>query len=206
MKINVLKYLLLFILISLQPFNLFSQTNAITEKGDQVILYNDGTWKYVDNINEIRKEIPLNDKIYKKSDNSTFLIKSNKTNTGFYINPKKWTFKKATEVEDAEYELQLKNGDLYCVIITEKIEVPLESLRKIALENARKIAPDMEVIAEEYRMVNNLKVLMLQMSGSTDGVKFTYYGYYYSNEKGTTQCVTLTSNNLFYYNDYSRLI
>ncbi len=50
---------------------------------------------------------------------------------------------------------------------------------------------------EEYRMVNGIKVLMLQMEGTTQGIKFTYLGYYYSNSNGSVQFVTYTSQSLF---------
>jgi len=38
--------------------------------------------------------------------------------------------------------------------------------------------------------------MLLQMDGSTTGIKFTYYGYYFSNTNGTVQCITYTSQNL----------
>jgi hypothetical protein len=38
---------------------------------------------------------------------------------------------------------------------------------------------------------------MLQMTGTIQGIKFTYFGYYYSNANGTIQFLTYTSDNLF---------
>tara|TARA_B110000091_G_scaffold109341_1_gene118544 strand:- start:682 stop:1020 length:339 start_codon:yes stop_codon:yes gene_type:complete len=91
----------------------------------------------------------------------------------------------------------LKNGDLYAMIIPEKAEIPLLSLRELAISNAKDVAVDVKVDSEEYRTVNGIKVLMLQMSGTTQGVKFKYYSYYYSSSKGVVQVVTYTSLNLF---------
>lgn len=112
------------------------------------------------------------------------------------MDPKLWSFKKQTENEAAEYKLLLKSGDLYGMIITEKVEIPLETLKSLALANGQKVAPDLKIVKEEYRNVNGLKVLLLEMSGTTQGIKFSYYGYYYSNTNGTVQFITYTSTKL----------
>ena len=186
---------------------LSAQEKAVTETGEEVILYADGTWNYLDSELEV-KEIPVNKKSFKKSKNASFLLKSSRVNLGFWLDPKKWSFKKAANNEDAEYELQLKNGDLYGMIITEKVEIPLETLKDIAIENGRAVAPDLKIVKEEYRNVNGTKVLLIQMNGTTQGIKFSYYGYYYSNSNGTIQFVTYTSQNLLdtYVNDCEELL
>ena len=52
------------------------------------------------------------------------------------------------------------------------------------------------VVKEEFRNVNGMKVLLLHMNGTIQGIKFSYYGYYYSNSNGTVQFITYTSQNL----------
>jgi len=173
-----------------------AQKKAVTETGEQVILYEDGTWKYSNDSMTTNSEISTNPIAFKKSNGSTFLLKSTKLNIGIWLNPQKWSFKKAGESEDAEYELTLKGKDLYGLIIPESIEVPLETLKNIALENARSAASDIKIVKEEYRMVNNIKVLFMQMNGSIQGIKFTYYGYYFSSEKGSLQFLTYTAQSL----------
>ncbi len=78
----------------------------------------------------------------------------------------------------------------------------------IAIENAKDAAPDIKVINEEYRSVNGVQVLMMQMSGTIRGMRFTYYGYYYSNSNGTIQLLTYTGENLFpnYLNDIEEFL
>lgn len=174
----------------------FAQEKALTETGDEVILYEDGTWEYVDQSVSEEREVPMNPNSFTKPEKATFLLKSKNINTGFWIDPKKWSFIKSTDNPDAEYELNLREGDLYGMIITEKIEIPLETLKVIALENAKSVAPNLEIMREEYRMVNGIKVLHLEMKGTIQGIKFTYFGYYYSNEKGTVQYITFTAQNL----------
>jgi hypothetical protein len=185
------------VLISLFFVNFIqAQQTAVTETGEQVILFKDGTWKYQNEEKQTETEIPTNSIAFKKEAESTFLLKSNKVNVGFWLNPKMWTFKKGNEKDAAEYKLQLKAGDLYGMIISEKVEIPLETLKSIALNNGRKAAPDLKITKEEYRIVNGLKVLLLQMNGTMEGIKFSYYGYYFSNTNGTVQFVTYTSTNL----------
>jgi hypothetical protein len=86
---------------------------------------------------------------------------------------------------------------MYAMLITEKIEIPIKNLRKIALSNARSVAPDVQIIKEEMRKVNGQYYLCMQMNGTIEGIKFTYYGYYFSSSKGTVQFISYTAQNLF---------
>ena len=173
-----------------------AQKKAVTENGEEVILYDNGTWEYLNNQDYLVTQIPTNPKTFQKNENATFLLKSNRLNVGFWLDPKAWSFRKSTENPDAEYEFNLKEEDLYGMVLTEKFEIPLQSLKLIAVENAKEVAPDLKVIKEEYRNVNGLKVLLLHMNGTMQGIKVSYYGYYYSNETGTVQFITYTSQNL----------
>ncbi|MEO6130559.1 MAG: hypothetical protein ABIQ02_01835 [Saprospiraceae bacterium] len=174
----------------------FSQLSAVTQTGDEVILYDDGTWVYAhkDSINT--SEITTNPQKFAKGDSSSFLLKSTRINVGAYINPKKWTFKKAGETEAAEYEINHTDLGLYGMMITEKLDLPLESLANIALDNARDAAPDVRVMQKEYRYINGLKVLMMRMTGTIQDIKFSYYGYYYSTPKGATQFLVYSSEDI----------
>lgn len=174
-----------------------AQTSAVTSNGDEVVLYNDGTWKFTNKTDSQTSKIDTNKTVFLKNADATFLLKSNITSVGINLNPKKWSFSKSGTNASAEYSLQLKGEDAYAMFIVEKIEVPLETLRNLALENARNAASDIKIIAEEYRIVNGTRVLCLQMDGTTQGIKFSYFGYYFSFEKGSVQFVTYTSQNLF---------
>ncbi|WP_020536002.1 hypothetical protein [Lewinella cohaerens] len=187
------------LLVMLLMFSLtlgYGQIKAVTENGDEVTLYDDGTWAYDDMEMMEAEEIMMNPETFTKGERASFLLKSSKNDFGFYLNPKDWTFMKDGSNPAAEYELHLKSGDLYGMIISEQLEIPLETLRGIALSTAKAAAPDLKIVKEEYRMVNGLKVLHLQMDGTMQGIKFSYYGYYYSNESGTVQYVTFTAQNL----------
>ena len=173
----------------------FASQRAITDTGEEVILNDDGTWQLASNKKPLTT-IEINKKIFTKPKDASFLIKSTKNNTAFWLDTSKWRFKKATSNADAEYELQLKEGDLYGMLISERIEIKLESLVNIAIDNAKGVAPDLEVVKKEYRKVNNNKVIYMEMNGTTQGIKVTYLGYYYSDKSGSSQFLIYTATNL----------
>ena len=180
-----------------------AQINAVTESGEEVFLYDNGTWKYANEKDDAEAEIKLNDKPFTKDKNSTFVVKSKKANIGIWINPKDWSFTKSASNEDAEFQFQKKGEDLYGMLIAEKLEIPIEALKNIAIQNAKSVATDIKVVSEEYRNVNGIKVLMMQMAGTIQGMKIVYCGYYYSNDTGTIQLLTYTGESLLknYHND-----
>jgi hypothetical protein len=166
---------------------------AITDTGEQVILESDGTWAYAGKMQKQAQKIETNKMKFEKPQDSTFLLKSTKNNSAFWINPDKWSFKKPEKNTAREYQFQLNGKDLYGMAITEEIEIPIESLADIALANARSAAPDARIVLKEYRVVNSRKVMYMEINGKIMGIDFTYFGYYYSNASGTTQFMTYTA-------------
>jgi hypothetical protein len=172
----------------------FSQTKAVTENGDEVLLYEDGTWGFTKEIDNEFDSIITNNQKFSKLASLTFALKSKVLPTSIFYNTSKWTMKKAES--PSEYTFTHKTQDVYGMFISEQIEIPIENLRKIALENAQEVAPNCEILKEDFRIVNGKKVFFMQMNGTTQGIKFTYLGYYYSNQSGTFQFVTYTAQNL----------
>ncbi len=185
-----------------------AQINAVTENGDEVILYKNNTWKYSNDSLNVAVKILKNEKLFTKSEKSSFLVKSSKTNIGFWINPKNWSFSKADADSPSEFSFKHKKLDIYGMLIAEKTEIPVESLIDIAYENALEAAPDIKIVEKEYRNVNGLEVIMMKMKGTIQGIKFIYFGYYYSSTEGAFQFLTYTSQNLFkdYENDMLNLL
>jgi len=190
-----MKKLFVTILLLLAATSYASQ-KAITDTGEEVILNNDGTWKYSDNAKKATNIIETNKKKFKKPRDSSFLLKSIKNNSAYWINTDKWSFGKAKDNPEAEYQFQLKGKDLYGMAIAEGIEMPLESLVNVAFTNAQSAAPNMKVVRQEYRIVNGNKLICMEMNGTLQNVDFTYLGYYYSNSSGSTQLITYTATNL----------
>lgn len=169
---------------------------AVTERGDEVILSDDGRWQYVKAPKEVDSSIGVNPGRFKRPADASFAVRSTKNSASVYINPKKWTFAKAKPGTEREFTFRLSSGDLYGMLITERMVVPLETLVQAALSNMRASAPDAEIVKQEYRQVNDKKVLLLQMHASMQGMKIMYRGYYFTDESGTTQLVTYTSQAL----------
>lgn len=194
MKKNLIIFL--FFVVALPSY---AQTNAVTEDGDKVVLYDDGTWEYADEVSDgvndtiVADEILLNPLSFSKSDESTFLLRSERINIGCWVDTTKWSINKAPDNEAAEFEINHRGEDLYGMMITEKLDLPLESLANIALDNARDAAPDVKVLDKQYRYVNGIKVLMMRMTGTIQEIKFSYYGYYYSTPNGATQFLVYSS-------------
>lgn len=191
-----MKKIFISLIILLISFSAVSQKSGLTATGDEVVLYNDGTWEYlVDSLNI--SEIKRNDMPFTKDEKSTFLVKSDKTNIGVYLNPKKWSFTKAEIDSPAEFTFNIKSEDLNGMLIAEKVEIPVENLIEIALTNAKSAASNTRVILKEYRNVNGFDIVAMVLGGTIQGINFIYYGYYYSNDSGSYQFLTYTAESMF---------
>lgn len=197
MKIQLLIGLFFLATLSLQ-----AQKYATTDEGLRVQLNDNGTWILLEK--DTSTAITVNPKPFTKPANGIAVKKSKQNDVSLNYNPVKWKVSKEKNNEDAEFEFEHTSGNAYIMAITEKIEIPLESLKKISYTTLSESAPDSKIEKSEYRTVNGLKVLHLKMTGTMEGIKFVYYGYYFSNEKGTTQLVCYTSKSLFneYQNDF----
>ena len=189
------KYFLLLFLFACSSYG-YGQQKAVTENGDEVILYANGTWTYANRDTFNAGDIVLNENEFSKSAKANFLIKSKRIGIGCYIQSKSWSFKSTSSNQAAEYELTNSAGDLYGMIITEKLDLPLESLAAIAIENAQEAAPDLQVTHKEYRIVNGLKVIMLRMTGTIQDIRFSYYGYYHTGDGGASQLLVYSSDSI----------
>ena len=197
----------LFLLLTAATFELTAQKTAVTDDGEIVNLYDDGTWEYQDEIDEIDETtvtITTNPFPFKKSIDANYLLKSKVNDSAFYIDTKKWRHAAATNNVYAEYEFTLMAGDLYAMAITERISIPLTVLKNAVVTNARAAAPDIRVVHEEFRIVNNQTVLQMEMTGTIDGTEITYFGYFLSTSAGTTQWLVYTGANLM--NEYRKEI
>jgi hypothetical protein len=188
--------LCLVLLAALVAPTCYAAQKAITDTGEEILIYSDGTWKYADSSKDAPAAIETNPARFVKPKSATFLLKSQKNQSAFWLDTDKWSFKRSKKNADAEYAMQLKGKDLYGLAISEEVQIPMESLIDIALENARNVAPDIHVVKKEYRVVNDNKVIFMQMSGTMQGMKISYLGYYYSDKSGTTQYITYTASNL----------
>jgi hypothetical protein len=111
------------------------------------------------------------------------------------FNPTKWKEMRSKEADKRIFKLA--SGDGYAMVIDERIEIPGDQLRSIALANMRQTASDVRVIDEQRRRVNGTDVLLLQTDVTVQGTPFTYFGYYYGGPLGTVQVITYANRALF---------
>ena len=197
---NLLNKNLIIVTALILLFSKFSiaQKTAITDTGQEVTLYKNGTWEYVNLQDSSIFKLDTNLVHFQKESKATFLLKSKVNDCGIFLNPKKWKFKNSTINEAAEYGIWSIDGSIQALILNEVIEIPLATLSKLALKNARR-ATEGSIIVEnqEFRVVNEVSVLCTKMIGYVNGVKYNYIGYYFSNQNGSTQIVCYTSQKMF---------
>ncbi|MFY7839120.1 MAG: DUF3157 family protein [Lacibacter sp.] len=189
----------------------FAQQTATTKDGKTVILNDDGTWVYQAEANNSNKT-EFNDSLltkYSKPTAAKTILKSERTDHALWYNETKWNLSDMKPTEASEYLLKLKDKDGYCITVVEKIEIPIENFSSIVVKSMKmRGAENVNIETEEYRMVNGKRVLFMQFSVTMKGMNFTYAGYYFSNESGTTQILCYTAKNLFkqYQQDFMTML
>lgn len=108
----------------------------------------------------------------------------------------KWAYDPDIE-GDHEFAFVHRDGDVYAMIIAERLPISAEMLKQVVTTNFQAGAKDFRLIRQEHRTVAGQDVLHLTMSGSVDDVRLVHDGYYYTGEAGTIQVVTVTGANLY---------
>ena len=170
---------------------------AKTEDGKEVILRDDGTWVYADVVKKDKKEGEEPKKEFKKPVNAKLQYKGKRGTLALYLVPGVWEKMEKPPSPAAEVGFRNKDGDVFALVIAERIMVPLETLKRIALANARQLDDGARIIKEEKRTVNGSEVLCLILNAKPQGMPMTYYNYYYSGKEGSIQVVTWTGENAF---------
>jgi len=178
---------------------LTSQTKALTEDGREVVLFENKTWRFVNESDEkTMDEIVTNNTILTKSANATFLLKSQKLDAGVYFNPKQWKTVKADISPIAEYTFQDTTDQSYGVFVSEKAPIQtLKNLKDLIVSNVQKRASFFRLISSEYRTLNGIKVLFLEYTANFQGMDFHYLANYYLTEGGYAGIFSYTFENLF---------
>lgn len=184
----------------------FAQEKAITESGDTLIIYSDGTWDYYENfVNPGSRALPKdnvpiteNPTPFTKPSGNTTKLEGGNGMYALYYNPTKWKRTPPGRLNaEAEYALQTSTNDAFCLIIYERIEIPQETLLDVAVTNAKSAATNAKMVKKEYRTVNGTRLINGTMEASINDIGFVYYSYYYSDERGTIQLITFTGDSLF---------
>jgi hypothetical protein len=168
-----------------------SPIRATTDDGRKVLLYANNTWKFA---SEPARQTSQGG-TFSKPGSAARTVDIHPGATRLSYDPDLWTPESSTD--RTKLMFQHNNGDGYAMVIKERLQMTLDALKEIALTNAVQAAPDARIVHEEIRTVNGAKVLCLTIEGTTSGIAFTYFGYYYTGKAGIVQLVTYTGQNLF---------
>lgn len=183
-------------LLALSPAIAGDDIRATTDDGKRVILHPDGKWSY-----DKQDGSALPGLGRAKPATATAVLKSKRGFFEIWYDPNKWE-SAPPENKAAEFELNHSSGDAASMALSERLTMSLDALKGVAISNARDAAPDAVIESEEEVIVNGVKMMALKINGSVEGIPFTYYGYYWTGEAGTLQCIAFTGRNLF--NEFSK--
>lgn len=176
----------------------FAQSQkAITESGKDVVLFDDGTWRFTNESDAKTLEtIPTNTADFRKNDDATFVIGSSKINVGVYYNSKIWTVK-PSRFPNMEYFFT-DNKNSYAFLSVEKTKIPnLKTVKELIITTIQNTVDYFRLKESEYRTVNGKQVLYMRYIANIKGMDFEYLGYYFINDNGFAMLVGYASQDDF---------
>ena len=164
-----------------------AQIKAVTDEGKEVVLFDNGTWKFVNESDAaVLETITTNDKLFIKDNNATFLFRSKRLNSGLYVNPKVWKITDAFKAPFLEFAfINSNNYNIYGIFTSENVEIAtLKNLKDILIGTVQSRADYFKLKECEYRTVNGLKVIYINYMANSKGMDFEYMTYAFLNENG----------------------
>ena len=187
--------------VLLQSLTFIAQQRALTEDGKEVVLFDNGTWKFVNESDAKALETTItNNNLFEKSRNASFLMKSKKVDVGVYFDPKKWKLATQNISPHVEYFFAERNSNdgYFGFMITEKVQIAtLKNLKDLIIENVNRNVDYFRLKESEYRTVNGVKVLYIRYAANTKGMDFEYAGNYSINSDGYAGVVGFASQKVF---------
>lgn len=200
---------LISIIIFFLAFNTNAQVWAVTEKGDTIYVYSDGTWSFdkEERSNQDQGSLDYLNTVIKLDTIATLFTVNSKAEKklssqyGFFefqYDSDEWKRVPAAQLnEDAEFALQAKNNDIYVAIISEEIEIGIENIYKIAINNAKEnLGVEIDILKSELRNINGIDVIRGVMGFNLNGMNLIFDSFYFSDSRGTVQLTTWTASNL----------
>lgn len=213
MKYNQFIPTLVFLLVA-NILTAYGQTLAITEHGDSIYVYDNGTWSFelleeMPNtesdlaflsselsIDTLSKEYKYTSKAKKQAKNARgqFTIKYDE-NTWKRVPP-------ATLNGEAEFAFQSKTTDIWCVVISEITPIAADKLFRIAIKNMEESTGSTpEILKTEQRTVNGQQLIRGVLRANFSGIDLIFDTYYFSNDLGSVQFTTWTSATIWKSNE-----
>ncbi|MBN2273356.1 MAG: hypothetical protein JXR41_11910 [Bacteroidales bacterium] len=171
-----------------------AQITAVTEEGKTVMLFSNGTWRYLNDSVRIsytginRFSIP---------ETSTQVLQDKDTCYSIWVDPKKWQLLPDTLYKNADFSFESHDGEVIAMIIREKIQLPLKKIKAAAIESFTKTGTEFKITEEQKIVVNGTEGLLLKIDALVDDIPFAYLNTYFSTNAGTFQLITFTGYNLF---------
>jgi len=182
-----------------------AQITAVTEEGKAVILFGNGTWRYLNDSLWISN---TGMQYFSTPENSTHVLTGKEPAYEIRYNAEKWKLLPDTLYKNADFSLENHDGEVIAMIITEKMQVPLQRIKDAAVENFNKTGTEFKITEEQKLNVNGTEGLLLKIDALVDDMPFSYLNGFFSTPQGTYQLITFTAYNLFdqYRNDMMDLI
>ena len=185
-----------------------AQTLAITEYGDSIYVFNDGTWSFsptepmmIEELGFLEKELTFkkNDAKFSVPDSSTEVLESG---LGFFTwayNREEWMRMRPEELNPlAEFAFKHKEKDIYAMAISEEVSMDVETIVKVALDGMEtNTGSEVDIRRLEFREVNGKEMAMGRFLLDFGGMNLVFENYYLTCEEGTVQVLTWTAANIF---------
>lgn len=124
------------------------------------------------------------------------LIKSERLPYGVRYDSSKWKISNDRNNEASDVEFIHQDGDVYAMVIAERLQMTYQSLKDLFLSNLQEIDPNAKMTKEEDIKVNNLDIKSADIEAVISGMQARYKAHFYLGEEGTIQFVAFTSANL----------
>jgi len=187
--------------------------NAITEDGQGVVLYSNGTWAF--KLEPKRPQVKKTKKVKpppvppvkNKRVESKSTLKGKYNAYKIIYDNTLWK-KTSSANDDAEIQLEHKAGNGFAMVIFDRSPISLENLKKQVLTTMRSVASKVEIISEEKKRIKNHQIMILKINSTIENTPFSYFNYYASGKLGTIQFVTYTATALMadYETDFKTLL
>lgn len=182
-------------------FSTKAQLTAITENGDSLVIFANGTWDYLENFRDGKdglEDMEINESPFSKSPEAQQKVTGKTGMYNFHYDREKLKRLPPGQLnEDAEFTFLVKDEDAYVMIIYEKMNMPVETLSNIALSNLIEHAPNANIDLREWRTVNGKKMICQQISATVTGIELVYLSYFFTDERGSIQLHTFCGKSYF---------
>jgi len=187
-----------------------SQTLAVTEHGDTVYIFNDGTWSFemeaatsvgmeglgFEDI-EIIPDTLVAAQRYEGNGGAS--VESSLALFNLKYDKDEWKRIPPGELnEDAEFAFQNRNRDIWAMVITEESVFDKVLIARIAARTMQEnLGTEVRLIKSEIRTVNGYEILRVAYAAIITDIPIVFDSYYYSNDKGTLQFTCYTTESLW---------